>query len=84
VMGDVIDALQHRTKRRELGWSESAELIDVETELPMYWYLRGDFAAPAGSEILSDGAVITGLMTAQQAKALAENLNAKALLPVLR
>ena len=84
VMGDVIDALQHRAKRRDLGWCESAELIDVEKELPMYWYLRGEFAAPADSEVLSDGAVIAGPMTMAEAAALKEKLNAKALLPVLR
>ena len=81
VMGDVMDAVQHRTKRRELGWSESAELADF-AGLSMKWYLRGDFPAPEGSTELSGGAVIAGPMTAAQAEALAEKLGAAALLPV--
>ena len=83
VMGDVIDALQHRAKRRDLGWSESAALAELE-ELSMPWYLRGDFPAPEGCTALSEGAVITGAMTASQARALAEKLGAAALLPVLQ
>ena len=81
VMGDVMDALQHRAKRRNLGWSESAELADF-AGLSMKWYLRGDFPAPEGSTELSGGAVIAGPMTAAQAEALAEKLGAAALLPV--
>ena len=81
VMGDVMDAVQHRAKRRELGWSESAELADF-AGLSMKWYLRGDFPAPEGSAELSGGAVIAGPMTAAQAEALAEKLGAAALLPV--
>ena len=81
VMGDVMDALQHRAKRRNLGWSESAELADF-AGLSMKWYLRGDFPAPEGSTELSGGAVIVGPMTAAQAEALAEKLGAAALLPV--
>ena len=81
VMGDVMDAVQHRAKRRELGWSESAELADF-AGLSMKWYLRGDFPAPEGSAELSGGAAITGPMTAAQAEALAEKLGAAALLPV--
>ena len=77
VMGDVMDAVQHRAKRRELGWSESAELADF-AGLSMKWYLRGDFPAPEGSVELSGGAVIAGPMTAAQA----EKLGAAALLPV--
>ncbi|MDE7262403.1 MAG: homoserine dehydrogenase [Oscillospiraceae bacterium] len=83
VMGDIIDALQHRGKRRNLGWSESAELTSFD-DLAMPWYLRGSFAAPAACTALSDGAVITKAMTAKEAKALAENLGAAALLPVLQ
>ena len=82
VMGDVIDALQHRGKRRNLGWSESAALTGFD-ELTMPWYLRGSFAAPADCKALSVGAVITKAMTAKEAKALAEKLGAEALLPVL-
>ena len=81
VMGDVMDAVQHREKRRELGWSESAELADFDA-LSMKWYLRGDFPAPEGSAELSGGAVIAGPMTAAQAEALAKKLGAAALLPV--
>ena len=81
VMGDVMDALQHRAKRRNLGWSESAELADFDG-LSMKWYLRGDFTPPEGSTELSGGAVIAGPMTAAQAEALAEKLGAAALLPV--
>lgn len=81
VMGDVMDAVQHREKRRELGWSESAELADFAA-LSMKWYLRGDFPAPEGSAELSGGAVIAGPMTAAQAEALAKKLGAAALLPV--
>ena len=81
VMGDVMDAVQHRAKRRELGWSESAELADF-AGLSMKWYLRGDFPAPEGSAELSGGAVIAGPMTAAQAEALAKKLGAAALLPV--
>ena len=81
VMGDVMDALQHRAKRRDLGWSESAELADF-AGLSMKWYLRGNFAPPEGSAELSGGAVIAGPMTAAQAEALAEKLGAAALLPV--
>ena len=81
VMGDVMDALQHRAKRRNLGWSESAELADF-AGLSMKWYLRGDFPAPEGSAELSGGAAITGPMTAAQAEALAKKLGAAALLPV--
>ena len=77
VMGDVMDALQHRAKRRDLGWSESAELADF-AGLSMKWYLRGDFTPPEGSTELSGGAVIAGPMTAAQA----EKLGAAALLPV--
>ena len=77
VMGDVMDALQHRAKRRNLGWSESAELADFDG-LSMKWYLRGDFTPPEGSTELSGGAVIAGPMTAAQA----EKLGAAALLPV--
>ena len=77
VMGDVMDAVQHRAKRRELGWSESAELADF-AGLSMKWYLRGDFTPPEGSTALSGGAVIAGPMTAAQA----EKLGAAVLLPV--
>ena len=83
VMGDVIDALQHRTRRRELGWSESVDLAGLE-ELVMPWYLRGDFAAPVDCRALSGGAVMTKPMTAGEAKALAEKLGAMVILPVLQ
>ena len=83
VVGDVLDALQHRAQRRDLGWSESADLADLETEVSMPWYLRGSFEAPADCRALSGGAVITPAMTGREARALAGRLGAKALLPVL-
>lgn len=82
VMGDVIDALQHRVRRRNLGWSESAELAGPD-QLSMRWYLRGDFPVPAGCETLSGGGIITGVLHAGEARTLAEKLGAAALLPVL-
>ncbi len=82
VMGDVIDVLQHREKRRNLGWSESAELAGMDG-LPMRWYLRGAFTPPQGSQEIGGGAVLTGVMPAGEARALAENLGAEAILPVL-
>jgi homoserine dehydrogenase len=83
VMGDIIDALQHRAKRRELGWSQPANLADFDKDVALRWYLRCESGkAPAG-EALSDGAVIVGPMSAGEAKALAEKSQAQALLPVL-
>ena len=84
VMGDVLDALAHRSKRRDLGWSEPAALIDHEQELPLYWYLRGGAVQPEGSEKLADGAYITGPLSVKAAKELAEQSGAAALLPVLK
>ena len=84
VMGDVLDALEHREKRRNLGWNEDAALVDLETELPLYWYLRGDFAAPPSSERLAEGAVIVGPVSRKEAKVLAARVGAQAMLPVLR
>ena len=46
-MGDIIDAIAHRDERRDLGWTEEADLADANA-IPMQWYLRGDFAARAG------------------------------------
>lgn len=84
VMGDVIDALEHREKRRNLGWNGSAALADFETELPLYWYLRGGFTAPPSCETLADGAVIVGPVPHREAQALAARVGAQTLLPVLR
>ena len=84
VVGDVVDALLHRHSRRAIGWGEAAELADFETELPLYWYLRGGFTAPPSSETLSDGAVIVGPVPFREARALAARVGAQALLPVLR
>ena len=78
LMGDVIDAIQHREKRRELGWSESADLADSAL-LPMKWYLRGDFTAADAKAVcgeveeIAPNAVITAAMTEIDAKAAAEN-----------
>ena len=83
VMGDILDALAHREKRRNLGWSEPAELARLETDLPMRWYLRTESGTPEGCGSLTGGGAITPPMTGGAAKALAEKLQAKALLPVL-
>lgn len=82
VMGDVIDALQHREKRRDLGWSESAPLAGFD-ELSMRWYLRGGVVPGTGLESLSDGAYLTASLTGREAKELAAKLDAAVLLPVL-
>ena len=82
VMGDVLDALAHRAKLRNLGWREPAELARTDRDLVMRWYLRGDFQAPAGSEALSGGAVLTAPLTGAEAQDLAVRLGARALLPV--
>lgn len=58
VMGDVLDALAHREKRRNLGWSRDAALADLETALSMRWYIRG-----------ADR--LTAAMTAREARAMA-------------
>ena len=84
VMGDILDALAHRDRRRNLGWSQSAELIDLDAELPLHWYLRGDFTPPAGSQRLSDRAVIVGPVPGAEVRALAQRVGAQTLLPVLR
>ena len=84
VMGDIIDALQHRGSPRKLGWDRDAALVDFDTELPLYWYLRGDFTPPPGSQILSDGAVIVGPVSHREAKALVQRFAAQVMLPVLR
>ena len=84
VMGDILDALAHRDRRRNLGWSQSAELIDLDAELPLHWYLRGDFTPPAGSQRLSDRAVIVGPVPGTEVRALAQRVGAQTLLPVLR
>ncbi len=83
VMGDVLDALAHRAKRRDLGWSESAPLIRQEQDLPLFWYLRSE-SAPEGGEKLAEGAYITGPLSVKDARELAEKVNAAALIPVLR
>ncbi|MBR5471453.1 MAG: homoserine dehydrogenase [Oscillibacter sp.] len=88
LMGDVIDAIQHREKRRELGWSESADLADSAL-LPMKWYLRGDFTAADAKAVcgeveeIAPNAVITAAMSEIDAKAVAEKLSAAAMLRVL-
>ena len=82
VMGDVIDALQHREKRRNLGWGEGGDLADTG-ELSMCWYLRGGFAVPQGCREIGGGAVLTGPLSTKGAKALAEKLGAETILPVL-
>lgn len=80
--GNVIDALQHREKRRNLGWGEGGDLADTG-ELSMCWYLRGGFAVPQGCREIGGGAVLTGPLSTKEAKALAEKLGAETILPVL-
>ena len=88
LIGDVIDAVAHREKRRDLGWSESADLANV-AELTMKWYLRGGFSVEEAKavcgdvEVIGEGAVITAPMAETAAKAAAEKLGAAALLRVL-
>ena len=88
VMGDVLDVIEHRAKRRNLGWNEDAQLADVKG-LSMKWYLRGEFSAEDARKIcgeveeLSDGAVIIPAMKEEEAKAAAAQLNAAAVLRVL-
>jgi homoserine dehydrogenase len=88
LIGDVIDAVVHREKRRDLGWSESADLANV-AELAMKWYLRGEFSADEAKaacgdvEVVGEGAVITAPMAEAAVKAAAEKLGAAALLRVL-
>ena len=84
VMGDVLDVIDHRAKRRNLGWSQGAELVAIE-EIPMKWYLRGEFDAAAVEEAekIAENAVITAPMTEIQAKAVAEKLGAAVMLRVL-
>ncbi len=84
VMGDVIDALDHREKRRNISWSECAQLAELDGEVALYWYLRGALEAPADSESLGKGACIVGPLCRGEAKALAQRLGAETLLPVLR
>jgi homoserine dehydrogenase len=88
LIGDVIDAVAHREKRRDLGWSESADLAN-SAELAMKWYLRGEFSAADAKaacgdvEEVAEGAVITALMTETEAKAAADKLGAAVMLRVL-
>ena len=88
VMGDVIDAIQHRAKRRDLGWRQGADLVSA-AQLPMRWYLRGDFtledtrAICGKAEALGQGAVITGVMTEAEARAAGSKLGAVSMLRVL-
>ena len=84
VMGDVLDVIDHRAKRRNLGWSQGAELAAIE-EIPMKWYLRGEFDAACVEEAekIAEGAVITAPMTEIRAKAAAEKLGAAVMLRVL-
>ena len=88
LIGDVIDAVAHREKRRDLGWSEPADLADP-AELVMKWYLRGAFSTAEAKAVcgeveeVAEGAVITAPMAEADAKAAAEKLGAAALLRVL-
>jgi hypothetical protein len=87
-MGDVIDAIQHREKRRDLGWSEPAALVNTD-ELLMKWYLRGNFTVSMAQAVcgqvqeVAENAVITVPMTKAQAENAAAKLGAVAMLRVL-
>ena len=58
--------------------------MDLDSELPLYWYLRGDFAPPPSSERLAEGAVIVGPVPRKEAKILAARVGAQVVLPVLK
>ena len=84
VVGDIMDALQHRERRRPLGWDQPAELVDAG-ELKCPWFIRGGFV-DAGCPVerqLAPGAVITAPMTQAEARAAAERLGAASLIRVL-
>ena len=89
VLSDVMDALNHRSQRRSLNWSHSADLVHADA-LPMKWYLRGSFSredaaaiCPGEVQFLSDGAAIMGPCNASEARTAAEKLSAVSLLRVL-
>ncbi len=84
IMGDIMDAIRNRGKRHDLGWTEEADLANAD-EIPMKWYLRGEFDADsvANAEKAAENAVITAPMTRGEAQALAETLGAAAMLRVL-
>ena len=88
VMGDVLDVIEHRAKRRNIGWSEGVCLADIK-ELSMRWYLRGEFSAESARKVcgeaeeLAPGACITAPMKEADAKAAAAALGACAVLRVL-
>lgn len=81
VVGDVLEILEGRA--RALRWSGEASLVDVETDLPLFWYFRG-MPAPMGAEVLAEDAAIAGPFTASKAKRMATEVGAATLLPVLR
>jgi len=84
VVGDVLDALQHRNNRRDLSWDEPADLASAH-EIEMKWLIRGftGQAACAVAQQLADDAVITEPMTWAEAKAAAEQMGAASLIRVL-
>ena len=88
VLSDVMDAIRHRERRRNLGWSQSADLVAAD-DLVMRWYLRGDFSLDAAKAVcgeveeLTEGAVITAPVTGAAAKEVAKALGAAAMLRVL-
>ena len=84
VVGDVMDALWHRERRRNLGWSEGASLTDA-AELEMSWFIRGFTGEADGpvEKVLAPGAVITKPLREAEARALAERLGAASCLRVL-
>ena len=88
IMGDVMDALNHRQQRRNIGWGAKANL-KPSGEIPMRWYLRGNFTAEQAqtvcpqAEEIAPGAVITAMMSEVEASAAAGRLGAAAMLRVL-
>ena len=84
VVGDVLDALEHRARRRNLGWSEPAALVSA-LELRMPWMIRG-FSGPAACPVereLAPGAVITKPLTWAEAREAARQMGAASMLRVL-
>lgn len=84
IMGDMIDALQHRKGERTPSWDKDTALADAETALSSDWYLRCETANLLQGEVIGSESVIVGPLCRSEAEKLAGQVNAKALLPVLR
>ena len=85
---DVIDAVGHRETRYALSWNEPADLANV-AELPMRWYLRGNFSSADAVETcgqvehIASNAVITPPLTEANVKFAANRLGAETIIRVL-